>query len=279
MSALFAARRGGRAARAALSDKDQLILAELIFDAAIEVEARAAAAAATPKLPSLKDVHSTVVFAQRFGDAFPGVRGIAWFEGDDMIRQRLGRLLTTPLKFEDGTPIWWSRGSSNLQISSYTEAEDCVLINGGEMRIGRIAAANPASYKYNFVYVEVEPLPPIGIYERTPERIVEAAACDGPFPYYWEEYGLVDGRHVITRAEADDGSAMIDSRLESLRGRLEVRARYVTKYNFVIAAGGAPLLDSSYDQRLEAHLNAMLKGEDRVNEIVEESLRLYTGRF
>ncbi|WP_394890345.1 hypothetical protein ACG873_02915 [Mesorhizobium sp. AaZ16] len=279
LRALYAARRGGRAARAPISSKDQLVLAELIFDAAIQVEARVAAAAAAPRLPTLRGAHSTVVFAQRFGDAFPGIRGITWFEGDETIRQRFARLLAQPLAFEDGTPIWWSRGPSNLQISSYAEAADCLLINGEEMKIVRVAAVNPASYKYNFVYVEVDPLPPIGIYERTPERIAEVAAGDSPFAYYWEEYGLVDGIHLVTRAEADDGSAMIEGKLQSLRGRLEIRSRYVTKYNFIIAAGGAPLMNSSYDYTLEGHLNAMLKGEDRLPVIVEESLRLYTGHF
>ena len=279
LSALYSARRSGRAARAPLSSNDQLILAELIFDAAILVEARVAAAAAASRLPSLRGAHSTVVFAQRFGDAFPGVRGITWFDSDKTVRQRLARLLAQPLIFEDGTPIWWSRGSSNLQISSYAEAADCVLINGDEMKIVRVAAVNHASYKYNFVYVEVDPLPPIGIYRSTLERIAEAETDDSPFGYYWEEYGLVDGIHLVTRAEADDGSAMIEGELQSLRGRLEIRSRYVTKYNFIITAAGAPLMDTSYDYSLEIHLNAMLRGEDRLQIIAEESRRLNTGRF
>ncbi|MGO8994173.1 MAG: hypothetical protein ACLQVI_12660, partial [Polyangiaceae bacterium] len=113
LGALYSARRGGRAARVALSTKDQLVLAELIFDAAIQVEARAAASAAAPKRPTMGGAHSTVLFAQRFGDAFPGVRGIAWYDDQDNIRQRMARLLVEPLEFEDGTPIWWSRGSAN----------------------------------------------------------------------------------------------------------------------------------------------------------------------
>jgi hypothetical protein len=72
---------------------------------------------------------------------------------------------------------------------------------------------------------------------------------------------------------------MIQGKLQSLGRRLEVRSRYVTKYNFVIAAGGAPLLDIPYDYRLQTRLNAMLKGEDRLSEIIKESMRLSTGRF
>lgn len=279
LSALYAARRGGRAARMPISAKHQLILAELIFDAAIQVESQMAAVAATAQLPTLRGAHSTVVFAQRFNDAFPGVRQITWFEGGDTIRPRLARLLARPLEFEDGTPIWWSRGSSNLQITSYAEAPDCLLINDDEMKIARVAAVYQPSYKYNFVYVETDPLPPTGKYERTPESIAEVATGDSPFPYYWEEYGLVDGRHLVSRAEADDGSAIIEGELQSLRGRLVVRSRYVTKYNFIIAAGGSPLMDNSFDLKLNEHLNAMLKGEDRLALIAEESRKFRTGRF
>ncbi|QEE47589.1 nucleotidyltransferase domain-containing protein [Rhizobium sp. WL3] len=279
LRSLYAARRGGRAARAPISSKDQLVLAELIFDAAIQVEARVAAVAAAPKLSTLKGAHSTVAFAQRFNDAFPGVRGTAWFEDEKTIRQRLARLLAQPLEFQDGTPIWWSRGPSNLQITSYTETNEYLLINGEEMKIARVAAVNHASYKYNFVYVEVDPLPAIGIYERTPDRIAEVAAGNGPFSYYSEEYGLVDGVHLVTRAEADDGSAVIEGELQSILGRSEIRGRYVTKYNFIIAAAGAPIMDTTYDYTLEGHLNALLKGEDRLPVIVQETMRLYTGRF
>jgi predicted nucleotidyltransferase len=279
LSALYRARRSGRGAREAISSKDQLVLAELIFDAAIQVEARVSVAESSPKLPTLGGAHSTVLFAQRFDDAFPGVRGIAWFDGGDTIKQRLARLLKQPLEYEDGTPIWWTRGPSNLQITSYREASSCLLINDSELNVVRLAAAKHASYKYNFVYVEVDPLPPIGIYERTPDWIAEVAAGEGPFPYYWEEYGLVDGVHLVTRAEADDGSAVIEGKLQSLHGRLEVRGRYVTKYNFIIAAGGAPIMNSSYDYKLEEHLNAMLRGEDRLSEIFEESRRFGPGRY
>lgn len=279
LGARYAARRGGRAKREALSANDQLILAELVFDAAIQAETRAAGAAKPPKKPTMGGAHSTVVFAERFGDAFPGVRGIEWFNEQDSIRQRLARLFAPPLEYDDGTPLWWTRGPSNLQITSYAEEGSHILLNGDEMNVSRIAAVNQASYKYSFVYVEVEPLAPIGIYKTTAARIQEVEDGTSYSPYYWEEYGLVDGKHFITRAEADDGSAMIDGKLQSLRGRLEVRGRHVTKYNFIVAAAGAPLMNGKYDRLLEAHLNAMLKGQDKLPDIARESTRLSTGRY
>ena len=275
----LATRRGGRGKPEPLSSKDQLLLSELILDAAIQLEARAAAVAAEPKRPLLKGEHSTVQFAKRFAAAFPGVRGIKWFDDSEDIRQRLERLLEEPLEFEDGTPIWWTRGNANLHISSATMVDDTLVMNHDEMRIRRVAAVNPGAYKYNFVYLDVAPLPPTGIYEHTKGRLAELGRGEGPFPYYWEEYGVVDGEHLITRSELDDGSAVINGKLQSISNRVSYRGRYVSDYNRIIAGGGAPIMDISYDERLESHLNAMLKGEDRLGAMAEEANRLPTGRF
>jgi predicted nucleotidyltransferase len=248
----YATRRRGRGELGPLTTKDQLVLSELVLDAAIKLEARAAAVAAEPKRPLLRGEHSTVLFAKRFAAAFPGVRGIKWFEDPDDIRQRLGKLLEEPLEYEDGTPIWWTRGGTNLHISSASIVGDVLVINDDEMRIRRVAAVNAGAYKHNFVLLDVAPLPPIGIYEHTAGRIAEVARGEGPFPYYWEEYGLVDGKYLITRGELDDGSAIINGKLQSVSGRVSYRGRYVTDYNCIVAGGGAPVLDQSYDEQLES---------------------------
>jgi hypothetical protein len=150
---------------------------------------------------------------------------------------------------------------------------------GDEMSIRRIAAVGSRSYKHQFVYVEVAPLPETGLYPHTADRIAEVERGDGDYTWYWEEFGLVDGKHLVTRAVYDDGSAVIDGRLQSIQGRAECRSRHVTPYNFVIAAGGAPILSMNYDEKLEGHLDAMLKGEDRLSIIVQEALTLPAGRW
>lgn len=275
----FAIRRGGRGVPEPLSPMDQLLLSELVLDSAIVLEARAAAVAAEPKRPRLNGEHSTVTFANRFSAAFPGVRGIQWFDDPDDIGQRLTRLFEAPLEYEDGTPLWWTRGSANLHISTAEMIGEMLVINDDEMKIRRVAAVNSGSYKYSFVYLDVAPLPPTGIYEHTASRLAEIARDEGPFPYYWEEFGVVDGEHLITRAELDDGAAVIAGKLQSISGRVSHRSRYVTNYNCVIAGGGAPIMSMDYDQRLESHLNAMLKGDDRLSDIAKDITRLPTGRF
>lgn len=275
----FATRRGGRGEPGPLSPKDQLLLSELVFDTAIQLEASTVSIAAEPKRPSSQGEHSTVLFGKRFAAAFPGVRGIRWVDDPEDIRQRLEVLLAQPLEFEDQTPIWWTRGNTNLHISSASMSGDVLVMNDDEMRIRRVAAISPASYKYCFVLLDVAPLPPIGIYEHTQSRIDEIAVDQSPFPYYWEEYGIVDGEHLITRGELDDGSAVIDGKLQSVTGRVAYRGRYVTNYNCIICGGGAPIMNRDYDGRLERHLNAMLRGEDHLEEIAKEVVYLPTGRF
>ncbi|WP_424811045.1 hypothetical protein [Roseococcus sp. YIM B11640] len=279
LSRRYATRRRGRGEPGPLSSSDQLLLSELVLDAAIRLEARAAAIAAEPKRPSLEGEHSTILFAKRFADAFPGVRGIEWFDDPADIQQRLEILLKQPLEFEDGTPIWWTRGNCNLHISSASMSGGILVMNDDEMRIRRIAAVNSASYKYSFVLLDIAPLPPTGIYKNTENHIAEIGLGQGPFSYFWEEYGIVDGKYFITRGELDDGSAKIDGKLQSVTGRISFRSRYVTDYNRVICGGGAPIMDLSYDDHLERHLNAMLRGDDRLEEIVKETARLPTGRF
>ena len=256
-----------------------MILAELVFDAAIQLQAKETSKPSESKRPSLRGLHSTALFAKRFANAFPGVRGIQWFEDKDEVAMRLMALLAEPLQFEDASPIWWSRGSANLHISTFSADDPIYLLNDHEMRIARVAAVNPGSYKYNFVYVLVDPLEPVGIYDTTAQRIAEVESGDSAFPYFWEEYGVVDKTHLISRAELDDGSAMIEGKLQTISDRAEFRGRYVTPYNFVIAATGSPLLNSDYDRRLEDHLNAMLKGENRLPVMAKEVLHLPAGRY
>jgi nucleoside phosphorylase len=241
--------------------------------------AAAEPAGRAPTKPSAKGEDSTVIFARRFAAAFPGVRSVEWFDAPTAIKERLAKLLEEPLEYADATPIWWSRGHNNLQITSFVEEGDRYLLNGAEMSIRRIAAVGSSSYKHQFVYVDVAPLAPTGLYAQAADRIAEVERGEGPFTWYWEEYGVVDGKHLVTRSVYDDGSAVIEGHLQSIEGRAKFRSRHVTPYNFVIAAANAPILQMGYDETLGSHLDAMLKGEDRLRTMAQEILRLPTGRW
>ncbi len=115
---------------------------------------------------------------------------------------------------------------------------------------------------------------PVGFYPSTEQRIAEETSGQGIFGYYWEEYGLVDGAHLITRAQYDDGAAMIEGQLQDVRGRTELRLRYVTPYNFIIAANGSAINNGDFDEVLVEKLDAMLRGEDRIEELAKAVSRL-----
>jgi hypothetical protein len=263
-------RRGARGGVGPLTASDHLLFAEIIGDAA-----RARLSKPDEQLASLRGKHSTVWFSERFAQAFPGVRGVQWFDDPEQVKTRLLKLLEAPLEYADAEPVWWFRGSSNLRIRAFGQVRDRLYQMGeNELLIRRIAAVKPGPYYCDFVYVELDPMEPIGIYSKTAERIAEETSGEGDFGYYWEEYGLVDGKHVITRSQYDDGAAEIEGRLEDVRGRTQLRARYVTPYNFIIAASQSSINNGDFDEFLEDTMSRMLRGEDLLQELGKAVLKL-----
>jgi hypothetical protein len=208
---------------------------------------------------------TTAFFAERFASAFPGVRSTTWYDGESEIATRLLTLLKAPLSFSDGNPIWWWRGG-NLHIESFERfASGEFLMNVDELKIAGMAAVPGPTYQRSFVYVQVDPMQPTGLYPEHYERSAEFIERIG---YDYEEYGLFSGNHLLTRDEYDDGSAMIDGELVETAGRSKLRVRYISPYNFLIAANGSPINNPNFDRELEMKLNAALKGNAK--EVVDE---------
>ena len=214
---------------------------------------------------------STEFFARRFARAFPGLRKIQWFNDPADIRTRLLRLLEAPLTFPHATPIWWWR-DGNLQIESFSiQADGRFLMDVTELDITRIAAVPGRSYWQSFVYVETAALPQSGAYKPNPEGTKQTIET---FGYDYEEYALVDGRHVVKRGEYDDGAAMIDGDLQDIHHSAELRVRHLTPYNFVIAANGSPINNPAFDQILSEQLNNILKTGHGVEDLAALIWRL-----
>lgn len=146
-------------------------------------------------------------------------------------------------------------------------------MDGQELKISKIAAINPGPYNRCFVYIETAAMPPIGIYEHSAASIKQVEQRTSFFPYHWEEFGIVDGRHFVTREQLDDGAAEIEGKLQDIRGRNELRSRYVTPYNFVIAPRGSPIDSMNFDERIDEAMNAMLHGEDQLEALMNAVLR------
>lgn len=210
---------------------------------------------------------STALFAERFAAAFPGVRSTSWHTKSDDIAERLRVLLAEPLSFAGGgAPIWWWRGG-NLQIERFRKLSDGLfLMNVEELKIVKLAAVAGSTYQRHFVYVETAAMEPTGLYPTRMKDIDAGLRQDG---YGYEEYGLYRGETPVSRAQYDDGAMMVDGRLVDIYPETELRIRYTTPYNFVIAANGSPINNTKFDQSLEKILNLALDqgGEARLEEL------------
>lgn len=210
---------------------------------------------------------STPFFDYRFGKAFPGVRGVKEFTDSKECVDRLQILLKKPLNGKKlGGPIWWIRGSSNSDISNFERiTDDKFLLDGDEIKVRRIVVNAAGEYYKKFVYVEAYPEEETGLYTNDDDFVEE---WTDKYGYYYEEYAEYENKK-ITRAEYDDGAAMIDGKVIDLMGKAKLRTRYITPYNLIICAHFNPMNSSEYDDMLEMLLNGILKGQNSVDEIVD----------
>lgn len=210
---------------------------------------------------------STPFFSFRFGKAFPGIRGVKEFTDSKECVDRLQILLKKPLNGKKlGGPIWWIRGSGNCDISRFERVtDDKFLMDGDEIKVKRIVVYAAGEYYKKFVYVETYPEEETGLYTKDDALVEEWTEKYG---YYYEEYAEYENKKV-TRAEYDDGAAVIDGKVVDLNGKAKLRTRYITPYNFIICAHYNPMNSSVYDDMLEKLLNGILKGQNSVEEIVE----------
>lgn len=224
------------------------------------------APASTPgKRKIVRSVSSTAFFSDRFTQAFPGVRGMAHFTQPDA-NKRLVILLKPPLCISDGDhgsiePIWiWRRGDLGIHRFEL-RADGTALLNVEELEIEEVVAVNSGIYYQQFVYVRTRASAPTGLYpDYDPSEIV-ALRGDAT-----EEFGLYNG-HYITRAEYDDGAAVIDGEPVDARDSAELRVRYITPSNFVLAAQGSPIDNTAFDRRRQELLNGILRGQNTVDDL------------
>ncbi len=301
-------RRHARGALRPVEPAHQLLLGEMIYDLAIgatpsgtsseevggertregdgsiDVAADGSGAAAASAAPASESRSTTdeaarpermgsssAFFAHRFGKAFPGVRNISWFDDAGEIEQRLHVLLQSPLSFADGHPVWYWRGG-NLQIENFRRLEARLfLMDSDELLVSRIAAVHGSTYRRHFVYVRCEAMEPTGLYRASSS---DRAAAIEQFGFDYEEFGLVSDGSLVKRSEYDDGAAMINGRLVDLVGRSELRVRYTTPYNFLIAANDSPINNNRFDDVLVERLNEALEGGEREEEVVQRLRKL-----
>ena len=206
---------------------------------------------------------STVFFEERMAESFPGQRGLKWYKNPESAVNRLSILLRSPLSFNPDSPkmsdpVWWFRGTSNLHIGSFTKlTKSKILLDIYEYDISEIAVyRDDVSYEKDFIYVKVKAQKPVGVYEWFPEDIERNKKQYG---FCREEYGLYNNKTAITREEYDDGAAEIKGKVIDTRGS-RLRIRYLTDYNFIIAAKQSPINSHEFDRGSKEILNGILQG-------------------
>ena len=220
------------------------------------------------ELPTIAE-HSTTFFSNRLAQAFPGQRGLMWYEPTIAVK-RLKILFQEPLQYKtsekDGitTPIWWFRGSRDMFIDRFKIlSKTKVLMDVYEMELKHIAVLI-TSYRKSFVYLEAKAEKQTGLYNLKQEDINGHIET---FGYSWEEYGLW-GKKLMSRAEFDDGATVINGRVVEV-SNAELRVRYLSDYNFIIAAQQSPYDSNKFERESEEMFNDLLKGKIAVESFFE----------
>lgn len=214
--------------------------------------------------------NSAQFFEARFRESFPGVRELTWFRDPFDIAARLKRLLRTPLVFtrnDNGfesskSPIWWW-GRGNCQIEHFKFLPDGrALMDVDELKITKIAAANEGAYYHCFLYLETAADVPTGVY--TPDQ-------SGTRKY--EEFGVWKS-HFVSRAEYDDGAAIVNGKHVRLGREAQLRCRFLKPHNLVIAAQNSAINNGEFDETLEEYLDTALQSEKAIDQLAATIRRL-----
>ena len=212
---------------------------------------------------------STIFFRRKMGGAFPGCRGLVEFTRPRDIQRHLSKLLEPPIQFKKsviGTtdPIWWFRAGSALNIPSFKHLSNRkFLIGWDELVIRRIVVfIDNGRYYSNYIYVETQAEKPTGLYgHHTPEIIAELKETLGG--YVDEEYAIYKPcalfRKKVTKQEEDDGHTKIFGKLIKMKKEnIESRCRFLTDYNFIIAAKGSAFNNPIFDRTSGSYFKDLL---------------------
>lgn len=227
---------------------------------------------------------STVFFRRRMAAAFPGERGLVEYTKASDINRHLSKLLEKPIKFDEsiiGTkdPIWYFRAGSTMNINSFKRIGRRIFVLGWEeLKIRRIVAfIENGRYYSNYVYVEAEAQKPTKVNRKhyTKEHIQELKK---DIQVVDEEYAIYKPcalyRKMVTKQEEDDGATKVFGRLVHMkRNQIETRTRFLTDYNFIIAAKGSAFNNNLFDRTSDYYFNGLLDGTVKIEEFHEYMMK------
>lgn len=224
---------------------------------------------------------SDILFWHRMHDAFPGLRDVDELRGENAA-DRLEILFKEPIhqiihSTESGRPLrnypfWWFRGGSNMYIPHFERIESSrVLFDVMEIEIDRLVAVRRENHpSRDFVYVQTNADKPVGIYAYRDGEIaarLEHNIKSGYESSVYEEYGLWEGR-PITRAEYDDGAAVIDGTPTRLTGA-DLRSRFLTPHNFMLCGREHVANQVRFDLILQSIFDDILMGTRTIDDLID----------
>lgn len=218
-----------------------------------------------PELKTLPVImeHSTVFFSTRLAKAFPGQRGLKWYEPKTSI-ERLKILFQEPLRFISEEvyydcmpdPIWWFRGGSAMFIDNVTVlSKTKILMGSKELEIKRIAVYISELYYKSFIYVETKAEKQTGLYKFNQDDIKSQIDSSG---YSSEAYALL-GKVLISHEDYFDGATVIKGKVVNA-SNASYRERFLSDYNFVIAAKQSPYNSRNFNDLSMDYFQNILQG-------------------
>jgi len=226
--------------------------------------------------PPRTGMTSTAIFSEKLAGAFPGQRGFEWYESKEAA-MRLEKFFEPPLKYTPtakcatSTPIWWFRAGGSSQISQFKKLSKLKLLIGyREFKIKRIGVFKSHFYHKSFIYVETSGEEQTGVYRLTKDDIKRHIDT---FGYSFEEYAIFNKKLKITREEYDDAATVIKGKVVDTFGS-ELRIRYLSDYNFLIAAYHSPFNSRKFDIESNECMNKILSGELKAETFID-SLKDY----
>lgn len=214
----------------------------------------------------------SIFFAYRLAGAFPGQRGLVWYNDPKVIVERLLLLFQKPIKFKsdlrDGFsshPIWWFRETSSMYIDHFERlSKTKVLMGVKELEVKRMAVNIDQAYYKCFIYLEVKGEKQTGLYNIEASDIKRHIET---FGYSWEEFGLFKNI-PIRREEYDDGAAVIKGKVVDTFGA-KLRIRFLTDYNFIIAGHDSPFNSQRFERETDKYFDDILSGKIEAESLFE----------
>ena len=210
-----------------------------------------------------KYAKKAAIFNSRLGDAFPGLRDVARFNGEEAVN-RLMSLLREPLSISHISPFYWLRGYINGHVSKFEKIDSHrVLLNDVDiLYVDYIIAVRKFSAQYkNFVYVQTLPEEPTGLYSKE-----DLSYAKRQFGFSYEKYGVWKEK-LISYAEYEDRATIIDGKPVPLHG-VQLRTRYTSSYNFIVCNQDHILNNGDVDEPTMKLLDKILDGELSVDDLV-----------